>query len=101
MASASSPTAETWIGLPSAKAPWPRAADQRPVALKGDQRGPDGNPPHEVLRAVDRVEDPPPTGLAGRLPELLAEDAVARPGRRDPLAQGFLRGPVGVGDRGQ
>ena len=66
--------------------------------LQRDQRRPDGNAPDEVLRPVDRVDDP--AHLARPVPaELLAEDAVRREGAAEDLDDRSLGLAVGPGDR--
>ena len=93
-------------------APWPRAAHQRrPIA--GEEATPTtGTPstasamsvPHtghaaqEVRGAVDRVDDPLP-GRVALGAELLAEDAVARAGLGEPVADGAFDREIGLGDR--
>src|SRR3990172_444683 len=70
-----------------------------PVLLEGDQHGPDGDVPDEVLGPVDRVDDPAPRGRA-LLAELLAEEAAAGRGAREDGADRLLRLLVRLGDRG-
>jgi len=75
------------------------AADDPPLPLERDQGRPDRDPAGEVLRTVDRVEDPADRSAAAAL--LLAEDALAGALDCDPLSQGSLDCAVGVGYRCQ
>src|SRR5207253_7969502 len=52
--------------------------DQLPSALDGEQRGPDGNAADEVMRAVDRIDDPARLAVSRLRPELFAQQAVMR-----------------------
>ncbi len=70
----------------------------RLVDDEADERGPHGHTAHEVLRAVDGVDDPAPGAVAGRL-ELLTLHGVARPGPLELRADELLGRAVGVGDR--
>lgn len=73
--------------------------DQLPTALDGNQGRPDRNPPHEVVRAVNRVDDPA-RFCSGRLgAELLAQDPVAREGIGDALTEKRLDAGVRLGDQ--
>src|SRR5690606_18476271 len=65
-----------------------------------DQRRPDGDAAHEVLGAVDGVDDPRPVAPAG-VAELFTYHRVARPGTAQRAADRLLDGPVGVADRGE
>src|SRR5207237_441950 len=76
------------------------AAHDATLALERDERSPDRDPAGEVLRAVDRVDDPA-YGAAVVVSLFLAEDAFARPVLRDSLADHSLDGAVCVGDRRQ
>ena len=70
------------------------------VLLQRQQRRPDRHAAHVALGAVDRVHDPAPA-VAGRRGRavLLAEDRIAWPRGRQPLAHRLLGGAVGVRDR--
>jgi hypothetical protein len=59
------------------------AADNLVLSLERNQGRPYGDAAREVLRPVDRVDDPPdPSVLAAFL---LTEDALARTAAGDPL----------------
>jgi hypothetical protein len=75
--------------------------DDRLVAVEQrDQSGPHGHAADEVLRPVDRVEDPA-AGAVPRRPELLAHDGVAGTGPAEGDPEHLLDGAVGVGHGGQ
>ena len=67
------------------------------AALAGDQRPPDRDAAHVVVRPVDRVEDPARLAALGGLPAalLLAEDGVRRIALGDAFAQQRLDLAVG------
>src|SRR5207247_7764454 len=66
--------------------------------LQCDQRRPEPDAADEVLRAVDRVDDP--AHLVRSVPaELLAEGAVRREGASEDLDDRLLGFAVGPGDR--
>ena len=77
-------------------------ADRRDAVFEQrDQTGPHRHPAHEVLGAVDWVDDPLSSGESGGSAELLAYDAVVRPFASEHFTQvGFDR-PIGVGYRSQ
>jgi hypothetical protein len=60
---------------------------------------PYGNAAREVLRPVDRVDDPPDPGVVAAF--LLTEDALVRTAVGDPLPECALDRPVGVRQRRQ
>jgi len=66
--------------------------------LKADQDRPEGDPPDEVLGAVDRIDDPARL-LRARGAELLAEEPVIGKGAAEDPADQLLGLPVGLGDR--
>jgi hypothetical protein len=73
---------------------------QHVVALAdGHARAPERNAAHKTLGAINGVEQPAPIAGAGCLTELLAEHAVGRKARVDPLARQLLGGAVGERDR--
>lgn len=74
-------------------------ADSFSLALQRDQCRPHGDAAREVLRPIDRVDDP--SDRAPVVTLLLTEDALARTARGDPLPQCALDRPVGVRDRRQ
>lgn len=74
------------------------ADDDAVAVLQADQRGPHRHAAHEVLRAVDRVDDPAPAGGV-LLAELLAVDRVVGALGGQNVTDGALRGAVGVADR--
>ncbi|SKX66792.1 Uncharacterised protein [Mycobacteroides abscessus subsp. abscessus] len=77
-------------------------ADHRhAVDQQSDQRGPDRDAAHEVLGAVDGVDDPLPTGQDRVTAELFAEDLVVGEDGREAFADHLLAREVGVGDRGE
>jgi hypothetical protein len=75
------------------------SADDLSLSLERDQRGPDGHAAREVLRPVDRVDDPPDRASVVAL--LLAQHAFAGADDRDSLPQRALDGSVGIRDRRQ
>src|SRR5262249_49259336 len=68
------------------------------VLLQREERRPVRNPPDEVLRAVDRIDDPASRLLALR-PVLLAEKPDVGERGAEPFHDGGLRLLVGLGDR--
>ncbi len=68
------------------------------VLLEGDQRRPEGNVTDEVLRAVDRVDDPPSLARA-RAAEFLAEHPVLRERAAEDLDDHALGLAIGLGHR--
>jgi secondary thiamine-phosphate synthase enzyme len=74
-------------------------ADSFSLALQRDQCRPHGDAAREVLRPIDRVDDP--SDRAPVVTLLLTEDALARTARGDPLPQCALDRPVRVRDRRQ
>ena len=74
-------------------------ADDLGLPLERDQRRPDGHAAREVLRPVDRVDDPPDRAAVVAL--LLAQHALAGAGDCDSFPQRALDGPVGIRDRRQ
>ena len=69
------------------------------VVLEGEEVGVERHAARERLGAVDRIEDPPPTGGAGGRGLLLSEHPVSGEQLGQPLAQEPLRVAVGGGDR--
>ena len=67
------------------------------VDLERQQGGPDGHPADEVLRPVDRIENPAPGAAAG-IALLLAEHGVTGPLGAEPLAYQRLGGQIGIAD---
>ena len=67
------------------------AHDRRAVVLERDQRSPQRLAGDEGARAVDRIEDPDETAVAGASSEFFAENAVIRICRGDQIAHHLLR----------
>jgi hypothetical protein len=74
-------------------------ADDLGLPLERDQRRPDGHAAREVLRPVDRVDDP--SDRAAVIAFLLAQHAFAGASDCDSLPQCALDGAVGIRDRRQ
>src|SRR5262249_57471944 len=68
------------------------------LLLERDQGRPDRDVAHEVLRAVDRIDDPARRGVA-RAAELLAEEAVLGKCSAEDLDDRSLGLAVGLGHR--
>ena len=74
------------------------AGDDLAVRLEGEQRCPHGDPAHEVLRAVDRVDDPAHVGGALGA-ELLAEEPPVGERAAQSGHDRLLGFAIGLGDR--
>ena len=87
-------------GRPPA-APQRGCGDDRDLRAPGDLQcnvdSPVGVAPTEERRAVDRVDDPDPIGLTAST-ELLTDERIFRPRRRQRLAKQSLDFPVGFRD---
>src|SRR6266508_4435683 len=68
-----------------------------PALLERDEHRPDGNAPHEILGAIDGVDDPARFPRAG-LAELLAQEAPLRKGPPEKARDGVLGLAVGLRD---
>jgi hypothetical protein len=103
---------ETWIGSPFSLAPPPREGvvpfaergqvhdphDRFVIHGQRDQVRPDLHAVHEVLRPVDRIDDPPPLALPFQA-TLFPEDAVPREAILHRRPDRRLDRQVGFGDR--
>jgi hypothetical protein len=68
------------------------------LGLDGQQRSEQRHAAHEVVGAIDRVDIPACVRLPALRPVLLADHAVFRMDRGDPLAEPAFDGPVHLGD---
>ncbi len=66
-----------------------------------DQGGPDRHASHEILRRIDGVDHPSPSGRGCIGAELLADDPVTGSKLGELRANSRLDGPVGIADRGE
>ena len=92
------------LGCPPATAQcWGRDyADNRLAVLQqGNQGGPDRDIAHEVLGAVDGVDDPLTALKHSFAAEFFAENFIARALVRQNLAEQLLARDIGIGDRSQ
>jgi hypothetical protein len=71
---------------------------QLTLPLGGEEGGEERHAADVVVRSVDGVDVPPNVRAAGVRAQLLADDAVAREGRRDPVPDQPLDACVRLGD---